>query len=1106
MKLFGKKALSLLLAFMMAFSMCSVAVFAEEEYTLKLSKSSLTLAEGKTAELTATVTPEKDAPDVTWESDDEDVATVSAKGSWWSGSGNTGKTATITAKGAGTATITATLEGHDDVVAECTVTVTADKPYKIELTAGEDEELEVSYGTAKTDVVKALAKIKFDFYYAPEDDPTVVENTIESSEWVCKTYDEEDLGTYTFTATIAGQNKKTIKVEYDVKVVAAQVTKQEYTKEVKVPTGLTANEIIEILEDTVDEVKVTVKGQSSVITLDANDTSKFKDWEADDDFEKGYKEGDEFVFTKAVKKSFAELEGLEELEVTVVAGNENIGTINYAAIYEIDGVNRDIDLVDVISDGIEAYLKANKRKSENDKYDVYIGNSGYSLKYGELDPDRYESEYSYEFDLDDKAEKALKSAGSLKEDAIPFQAQGDEDGQIYEGEVQITIVNGTFDIEEECTGKTFDFQSKIVAQIVKNLQKVYSGAKLDYVEFSSIDDEGGTLYESNKKDADIVDTRTKYYYSASNKQADLTDLYYVPANNGKNFTADYEAYGTKGEYIVGTITIGSLANLTMEVTVSNTDVYQFSADEFQAAVTELDKDYTLSYITIGTTSPSYGNLYYEYDSSSKKNSTVTSKEKYYAEREYARDSIIDDITFVPNTSKKNVSSTIKFEATVLYGNKNKNSKTISGILTINIQEEADIIYKTGINTAITFSADDFVNFLKKNVSGTNLTLNSVEFDGLPSSATLGYMYDGKTTTEANRISKPDNKTFYYQPSGSKLDLDNLTWLAGTKAGTQHVEFTLYYTKGSSKTTYNKTGYLDLVAENAVTTKQTIKASELYSKFQSDMKSAGASYVEFTSVTGGKLMYNFCKSTQEAVKTGTYYYVSGTGAQKQLAYVSFVPAYGAGASSAKVTMKGYDTKGTCVIFEYQISITAVNSSAYFKDVTATSYGTYAKSVDLLYSLGIVQGNSTTSLQFNPTGTLTRGEWIAMLYRAAGSPAVYGTNNFTDVPAWCKDAVQWAVQNGITTGTSATTFEPNMQLDRMQIALFLYRWAQKLGLDTTGTVNLNTYTDGSTVPTWAATAMQWALKNGYLDTVSGQVKPRDYTTRVVIADCLHRILVK
>lgn len=1110
MKLFGKKAMSLFLAFVMAFSMCSVAAFAEESYTLTLDKSTLTLQEGKNAELTATVTPDEDAPDVIWKSSDEDVVTVNGKSGWWTpGGSNNGNSATVTAVGAGEATITAYLEGHEDVEATCTITVTSDKPFKVELASGEKEALEVPYGTAKTDVIKELKKLKFDFYYGSKDDPTVVQNTI--SDWACAKYDKEELDEYTFTSKIEGEGKKnTITVEYTVEVVAAKVTKQEYTTTIKVPTGLDEDEIIDILEATVEEVTVTANGLT--IKLDANDSNIFRNWAPEKKFDKNYKNGDTFTFSKPVNSKFKALEDLRQLEVTVEAGNEDVGTLSYAALYEVDGVNEDLDLNEIIEDGIEAYLKANKRKSENKSYELYIPNSTY-LEYGELDMDRYKAEYSYMFPEDSKdirkLERALEENGYVLESDISFQARGDGDGQIYEGKLRIQIINGTFDIEAECTGKTFNFQSKVVSEIVKNLKSAYgSSAVLDFVEFSSINNEGGTLYESSAKNAYEVDSRTRYYYNPGKNQADLTKLHYVPEDNGKSFTAYYDAYGTKeGQYITGLITIGSPESLALEVNIANTETYKFSAKDLQAAVAELDKSYTLDYIKFANTKAAYGTMYSIYDGAkSKNNEDLSTKEEYYVASDYRNDYLIDDVTFVPDANRKNVSTTIKFDAYVVYGKNNRETKTIPGVLTINIQQEADITYKTGANTAVTFSTEDFVNFLKKNVSGTNLQLTSVEFDGLPTSTTLGYMYDGSVTSyNRNYISKPDNQTYYYKPSSnSRMDLDNLTWLAGSKVGTQHIEFTIHYTKGSSTKEYDKTGALDLVTENSVTVKQTIKASELYQKFQSDMKSAGASYVEFTSVTGGKLMYNLCKSNQEAVKAGTYYYVSGTGAQKQLSYVSFVPAYGA--TAGKVVMKAYDAKNTCIIFEYQFTITAVNGSAYFNDITAYSYGNYAKSIDLLFSLGIVQGNSTTSRQYNPTGTLTRGEWITMLYRAAGSPAVYGTNSFTDVPAWCKDAVQWAVTNGITTGTSATTFEHSMQLDRRQIALFLYRWAQKLGLDTTGTVNLSLYADGSTVPSWASAAMQWALKNGYLDTVNGMVKPLDYTTRAVIADSLHRVLVK
>ena len=76
---------------------------------------------------------------------------------------------------------------------------------------------------------------------------------------------------------------------------------------------------------------------------------------------------------------------------------------------------------------------------------------------------------------------------------------------------------------------------------------------------------------------------------------------------------------------------------------------------------------------------------------------------------------------------------------------------------------------------------------------------------------------------------------------------------------------------------------------------------------------------------------------------------------------------------------------------------------------------------------------------PTGTITRAQMVAMLYRAAGSPEVNSTSSFTDVPAdsYYAKAVVWAVQNGITTGVGGGKFNPNSTCTRAQMATFLYR---------------------------------------------------------------------
>ena len=89
-------------------------------------------------------------------------------------------------------------------------------------------------------------------------------------------------------------------------------------------------------------------------------------------------------------------------------------------------------------------------------------------------------------------------------------------------------------------------------------------------------------------------------------------------------------------------------------------------------------------------------------------------------------------------------------------------------------------------------------------------------------------------------------------------------------------------------------------------------------------------------------------------------------------------------------------------------------------------------------GITTG--TAEGTFSPDATCTRAQIVAFLWRAAGRPAPKSTEMpFTDVKKGCYyyNAVQWAVENGITSGTSATTFQPLADCTRAQIVTFLYR---------------------------------------------------------------------
>ncbi len=108
---------------------------------------------------------------------------------------------------------------------------------------------------------------------------------------------------------------------------------------------------------------------------------------------------------------------------------------------------------------------------------------------------------------------------------------------------------------------------------------------------------------------------------------------------------------------------------------------------------------------------------------------------------------------------------------------------------------------------------------------------------------------------------------------------------------------------------------------------------------------------------------------------------------------------------------------------------------FTDVKPDAY--YYKAVLWAVEKGITSGTSATT--FSPNQSCTRGQIVTFLYKAAGSPSVSGSNPFKDVKSgdYFYSPVLWAVKNGITSGTSATTFSPSQSCTRGQIVTFLYK---------------------------------------------------------------------
>ena len=178
------------------------------------------------------------------------------------------------------------------------------------------------------------------------------------------------------------------------------------------------------------------------------------------------------------------------------------------------------------------------------------------------------------------------------------------------------------------------------------------------------------------------------------------------------------------------------------------------------------------------------------------------------------------------------------------------------------------------------------------------------------------------------------------------------------------------------------------------------------------------------------------------------------------------------------------------------------TASFADVSSASY--CADAVKWAVENGVTNG--TTAATFSPNAACTRGQIVTFLWRAAGSPAPKTTvNPFTDVAAdaYYAKAVLWAVENSITNGTTAATFSPDAPCTRAQAVTFLFRGAIANGLEAVTLQELiSGFSDAASLPGYAVSAMNWALANGIVQGNGGALMPNNTCTRGQIVTFLYR----
>ena len=177
---------------------------------------------------------------------------------------------------------------------------------------------------------------------------------------------------------------------------------------------------------------------------------------------------------------------------------------------------------------------------------------------------------------------------------------------------------------------------------------------------------------------------------------------------------------------------------------------------------------------------------------------------------------------------------------------------------------------------------------------------------------------------------------------------------------------------------------------------------------------------------------------------------------------------------------------------------------FVDVPAGSY--YEEAVNWALENWITEGTSDT--RFSPDAPCTRAQAVTLLWRAAGCPAPHAYSTaFEDVTSgsYYYQAVLWAVENGIAQGTSETTFEPDAVCTRAQIVTLLFRYKAANGMDAVTLAELlGGFADSAEIPAYSRSALNWAISANVLQGSGEKLLPNDACTRAQIVTLLYRAM--
>ena len=502
----------------------------------------------------------------------------------------------------------------------------------------------------------------------------------------------------------------------------------------------------------------------------------------------------------------------------------------------------------------------------------------------------------------------------------------------------------------------------------------------------------------------------------------------------------------------------------VNVTLGENETYvQLDGSKLAAAVKAAAK---VTPSTFTFESPANGTLY----TSSAMSGTVSTTTKYSA-------SEVSKMVYRPTRTTGT--------HTIRYAAYDGSAQVATG--TINVMTSASTVeYHISANEKQQMSVSDF-----QRVYGSGLS--TVTFGS--NTDTRGALYKGSTTSSGKVGSEA-----YSVSTGSNL-LKNVYFIAGST--TSKYTVTIPFTANGSSGQMN--GQLVVYVNDTHTLNSTgasFRSMGIANELTPD-NATGSTYITIDRIVGGKLYSAYtsiknCTALTSKDLGSTKFYFTGSNSLDSL-YV--LPLADSKSVEISYTIDG-STKGTL-----SFSVNQQTASNQFTDVSG-SYKWAANSVDFMYMNDIIKGNNTKNPKlFGPGAKMTRAMLVTVLYRAAGEPSVTGiTNKFTDNKQgkYYYNAVLWASNKGIVNGATATTFDPDGNITREQIAAILYRYAGSPSV----TGSLSGYSDQAQVSSFAVTAMQWAVGSGIITGVTSGGKTtlsaKGNATRAQVAVMLHRFL--